>query len=484
MTPSPRTSSPCLRALGLRSSALLLGAALALCGTFASPSAAHATTLRLRSGAVLHGEIVSADEERLQFRRWDNGGLVELTWAHLLPADAARLQAIHLGEGLEDEMADAVRLTLRDGRELVGRLVEDRPDRVRILLNLQDPPSTLSAASIVRRDPARVKAVLLTPAQELYDARARAAEPKSAQSQFDLGLACLRLRLYDKAKEHLQRSAELDPLFKDRAEAKLALGAREKAEEGARRELEKLEKALAVQKFDDARAALARLKDEYKNARSARGAAELEARIAAEEKSYVGDKKQFLDNKLLSDWWDAARSLLRKASSKRELELAKAKAYVDAILDTEVKESLARSMNLDPKDLEERWNQRKPTATKTATYGESTWLVDAGPRKKAGADAKSLEEFLNEGDLDKIIDQLRQSAKKNTAAAQEEWWKVASSEKRQAFLEAYAAEKFGKEVELKSQPCATCQGKGLVAGNAELCRRCVGARRDRVVVFR
>lgn len=449
----------------------------------AAPALASAAVIHLRSGTVLFGEVVSADENRFQFRRWDNGGVVDLAWTNLVPADAARLQALHRGEIIEDEMIDAARLTLKDGSEVVGKIVEERADRVRIQVGLQDT-RTLVPTTIVKRETARIKALQLASVQDLYDAQVRKTDLKSAAAQLDLGLFCLRLRNYDKAKEHLQKAGELDPALKERADAKIALGERERAEEGARLLLERIEKSIATQKFDDARAAVAKLKESFPLARAARGAADLEARIAAEEKSFVTDRKQFMDNKLLNDWWETARTSLRKAAATRELDLGKAKEYVDKVLGGEVKDLLVKRMAIEAKDFDDRWAQRKPSVTKTANYGEGSWIVDSGTGKKApGTDAKNLDDFLNQGDIDKLINDLRVKEKKDAKTAAEDWWKAASNDKRQAWLEAYAAERLCKTTEVKTPPCAACSGKGLTGGNTELCHRCLGARHDRIVNF-
>ncbi|MBI5365975.1 MAG: hypothetical protein HZA54_02965, partial [Planctomycetes bacterium] len=332
---------------------------------------------------------MSADDDKISLRRWDNGGVVELPWERLMPADAARVLALQKGEAIEEEMVDAVKLVLKDGSEVVGRIVEDRADRVRVQVGPTDT-RTLVAASVVRREPTRVNALQFGSAQSLYDARARAADLKSAKAQQELGLFCLRLRLFDKAKEHLLRAAELDPALKAECDAKIALSERERVEEGARTLLDQIEKALAALKFDEARAAAAKLKETCAAARAARAAGDQDKRIAEAEALYQDRGKQVDDNRLFGDWVDAAQSALRKAAGRRELEIAKAREYVDRVLAEEVKATLAKRMGLEPQDVEARWSGRQPGEKKTAYYGDSSWIVDAGggARKPGGSDAK------------------------------------------------------------------------------------------------
>src|SRR5262245_63567978 len=56
----------------------------------AAPSRAEA--LRLRDGTLLFGEVLAHEESGVRVRRFDNGGVVDLRWDHLIPEEAERLR--------------------------------------------------------------------------------------------------------------------------------------------------------------------------------------------------------------------------------------------------------------------------------------------------------------------------------------------------------------------------------------------------------
>ena len=221
--------------------------------------------LRLRSGAVLWGQVVEHDAERVRFRRIDTGGVVSLPWSFLDPTEEAglRLEYGYVELASEELLTDAERFTLRDGSELLG-LVDGRDAQFIWIKNVDGrlpvPLQNLQGA------PERVRAPALEifTRQELYQSKSAALGAAlvapgriGAEAHDELAIYCERLFDYVHALEHYTYVDQLDPTYEsDRISA--ALGrARVKADQQEQLDvLSSIDLFSARGRFDRALAAL------------------------------------------------------------------------------------------------------------------------------------------------------------------------------------------------------------------------------------
>lgn len=461
-----------LSPLAPRTSLLFLILALA--------SLAFSTTIRTRNGDLLSGEITSHDDKGFTLHRHDTGGDVTIAWEQLDADEAKRVQdLLKLPEEKEELMIDGSRLTLDDGTTVEGKITDDRPDLVVIKTltgNRQVP-----RARIQKVDPVQIPALAFCTAQELYDQQAKSLDAKDAKAQYAMGQFCIRVKLFDKAKEHFDAALALDPSMGPEIQKRLSVVDRTAKESEAQALKDQANSLLAAQKFDEALAAAKKLASDFGGTAAGRDADALVKKITDDQTAFASDKGKFLGSKVVDEWYNEMDSLLRKAATQKGLTLAQAKTYVEKALTTEIKQKLADSLKLKADDLDAAWRSRQVADAKSASYGEGTWVIDN--MRSRGSDPASLDDVQERAKNDTTIAAEQKKLALDMSKAPEDWWAKASTQVKMNWLRAYNAERNLTVVEAKYEACASCKGKGLLGG-AALCKRCNGLRADRVVTYK
>jgi len=462
--------------------ALVAVAVLAL-----SAADALAVSVRLRTGAVLSGDVVATDTDGFRLKRWDNGGVVFVQWEHLAVEDARRVRKLlTLPEESAKEMIEIVRIQTKNGSFLEGRIVEETGDKLTLLT--KEGKKTIPSASILKREKGVVEATSLYTPKELYDEKAKGASDTDPSGQFDLGSLCMRLGLWTEADRHFAKALELDPALKDKVDQRRAMVTRRKKEQDAVALKSQVEELIGDRKFKEARASFDKLKGEFGDLVAKADLDSLEGELNEGEKggsipNGPGGGGKPADDKMFKDYCSILEIFLKKPAADTKAILEVAMKYVEGSLHKEVVKELARRLKLKPEELEERWEARQISSTRKQSYGEGTWVKEGKKKKKPDAeDAPSYEDLIKAQESDKIIEDLWSKDRRDPRAVNEEWWKGAGAERRLAWLVAYAAETLFEVVEVQWAKCRTCGGKGLLG--KDLCKTCLGVKNEKVVVYK
>ena len=448
--------------------------------------AAEVTMLKLRDGAILWGTIEDHDIERLGLRRLDNGGLVRLGWDRLDPVQSERLrERFGYADGSSEEvMTEADRLILRDGTELVGKIVNRTQDELWIKTatrTLPVPKLRLAGAATV----VQVPALDVYSSEELYREALLDLEPEDPASQLELALFSERVLAFEQALEHVERALALDPEFQPEQLA----GHRERIA----RKHENAEQIGVLREID-----LWRTRGRFDRALElARGFEERfpESPLREDARRKLGlverGMEQALGERVASLWHHAARKLVREKAMDPDASFEAAVAWIDESLSeevlTRVHEEVQRSVSseLTPEDVRRHFDQRERVRWQKATYGEGTWLLGEADAL-AGLEVSAPKEAQTERDSERerIKEKIRRYMKNQEVIRraksaevggdddQQDFWKTWSSNGRAGWLLAYYAEN-GGDMQLREpifRNCSQCGGTGtreiINTGNA------------------
>lgn len=459
---------------------------LAFCLVQDTPAAAAAPTtmLRLRTGAVDFGAIVSHTPEGVRFRRLETGGEVELPWGFLDPAEEDALrQLFGYVEAEEEELEiDADRIELADGREVVGRIV----NRGATHLSLKRAEGTVQIALTNVKGAitsTRVPALEVFTKEELYQEMASALQARlvldgrdGARAHDELAKYCERLLDFVRASQHYRRALELDPAFdparltaaKARTEAKAAL-------QSEVDELAAIDLWRARKRYDLAIEGLKNFRTLHPKSALLEDLNKLQARVASAQ-------ERDLREAIVSRWHHWSLRLAQEAGRKTSFE--EVQAYLDEKMGEEVSQkvrddvqSIAPGIEVD--QVRKLWGERKGGKFRTATYGLGTWLIGESARaeldqdkKKAGQEAppapgsaaearKKLEERISRYLANQKLTRGSGGGAQNEEEPQVFWgeWNWAG---RTQWILAYYAEKSGdfRDLEGRLSACRECGGTG------------------------
>ncbi len=485
-------SSVLLRVL-CASVVLCLAPASSRCAQDAVASAAPSTMLRLKSGAIAFGQILSHDPDGIRFRMLESGGEVPLAWSILDPTEAEELRLAYgyVASEAEELMLEADRIELVTGKELVGRIVKrtDTDLWVKRAEGTVPIPKTQVRGAITS---VQVPALDLFTREELYQEKAFELETRlvakgriGAQAHDELAHFAERLFDYAHALEHYQRAAERDPTYESsrlaldiaRAQANAAL--QEQVDQLAEIDLQRARK-----RYDKAIDLVAQFRAKYGKSPLLVDLAKLQERVAkAQERD--------LRAEIISRWHFWAVRLAREAARKPSFE------EVQGYLDEKMAEDLAQKVRdevqtiapaVEVERVRRLWGERKGGKYRTATYGLGTWLLGESARteldltkeKKAAEPEKGTQSAARKKLEERIQRYLenqkltRQSAQSSADDSEdpEVFWEKWNWAGRAQWVLAYFAEKSGefRDQQARFENCRECGGTGardmLFTGNA------------------
>lgn len=468
----------------------------ALAAFLSLPAPAVAETVRLRIGRALYGELGAVDAEGVQFRRWDNGGVMFLPWASLASSEARRLRAAsHAEETVARPTAPGVRIVTDSGKVEEGIVVEDTPDRVVLKAGARRPQ--IPSKSIRSRVAIDLDLEKVYTPDEIYEQKLKASDVASADGNVAMAESALALRLPDKARAHYLRAAELDPARKD-AITKLLEGLDRRQKEVEARKLRADIAALAAAgKFAEVHAKLGKLREGFADTEATQDLDAYAQKLQADEEQYNKNRDEFLRKKIVPEWYETMERLVRKKAGDRRATLADAQAYVDSGLEPEVKAFLASKYGIADADIEKYWTERQVTDKRSASFASGSWIREGGASGAVGGGAAGGARQARSA-LDRLLGGDRRRAQPAAAAGgkrpawvlqtPEEWWATSPTPTRSEWLEAYYAEKL-KLLDKKTKPCPLCNGEGVFhrvmpESSEELpCKRCHGVKHEATVIY-
>ncbi len=435
--------------------------------------------LQLHGGALLWAEVLGADNERVELRRLDQGGLVDLPWRMLAPTTERELR---LRFGLieleaEEIFTTAQRIPLTDGREVIGLIVERTDDALHVKTAgaLMVLPMARIATGIAN---VQVSAREIFTRDELFEQRRAelaqaldAGGTRAVEAHEALALHAEHLFDYVRALEHW-RAAEAGGLVRDDLAARLAQAERKAAVQEQVDTLDGIDRLRARGKFGEAFAQLETFGTRFPRSPLLEDRARLVSRVQIEQ-------TRALERAVPQRWhyWSAA--LIREAA--RALPYEAALAWLDGQVSEDIAAKVALDMEeiapgLQVADVRSLWERRGRGRSHSATYGIATWLLGADaaraglpePKTEGAPSAKDSQRAELEDRIQRYFKNQVQ-ANRSSSGAQDaedpaEVWATMDANARTQWMLAWYAENSG-DMQLDRvafAPCRTCGGTGVI----------------------
>jgi hypothetical protein len=457
-----------------------------------APAETKDTLLRLKSGAIVFGQILAHDPDGIRVRMLETGGEIPLPWGVLDPteADEMRQRYGYVQADSEELLVEADRIELASGKELVGRIVSR--DETHLWVKRAEGTVPIPKTS-VRGAITSVEAPALDifTREELYQDKAfelqgrlAAAGRPGAQANDELAHFAERLFDYTHALAHYTRAAELDPNYEParltqdiaRTQAKAAL--QKQVDQLAEIDLQRARKG-----YKKAIDLIAEFRTLYAKSPLLADLNQLAERVA---KSQERDLREEIISR--THYWSVrlAREIAQKTNLEEVQAYLEEKMGEDLMLKVrEDVQSIAPGIEVD--QIKRLWGDRKGGKYRWATYSLGTWLIgeearaeldqtkdkkEAEPPKGSAAEQrKKLEEKVKRYmDNQKLTRQG--SDKPDDSEDPQAFWQTWNWAGRSQWVQARFAEKSGffHDLQARFENCRECGGTGareiLFTGNA------------------
>jgi hypothetical protein len=490
-----------------------IGLLLLLAAVLAIPVAAE--TLRLKTGRILHGDILNADTEGFQFKRYDNGGSLFLPWGSLASTEVSRLRGALMPEtAAARPMVKGLRVVTDQQSVYEGVVVEDTAEKLTLKLGAKKFP--IPVKSIRQRVEVELDAEKVFTAEEQYDQKVAEIDATTADGNMVLAEFALAHGLSAKARTHYEKVKEVDPARKESIDKILADFDRRMKEAEAKKLRADILALSEAGKFDQVKDMLAKLKESFEGTEAAQDVDSLTQKIQAEQEKFVKNRDEQLKKKIAPDWYETMDRLIRRKVAERNVTLEVAKAYVEGQLEAAIKATLASKYEIKDADVDRYWAERPAGTNRSASYGSGSWVIaggQSGPIQLKGAQQQPQQNprggntgGLNRSNARSTLDRLlggggsRGNQRQQQPQAQakppeykldtaEEWWQSVTGLTRSEWLRAVFAEKALKVSSRKERACLQCGGQGTFTysspgGQEEVpCKRCHGTKNDVTVIF-
>ncbi len=485
----------------IRCGAFLLAVALAV------PAAAE--TLRLKTGRVLHGDILNADTAGFHIKRFDNGGSLFVPWDAVAAHDVARLRTELVPDtAVVRPTVMCIRVVTDQQSVYEGLKVEETDAKLVLKLGARKIP--IPVKSIKHRVEIELDMDVVYTPEELYEMRAAEVDVLTADGNMVLGDYALSLGLASIARTHYEKIKEIDPARAGEIDKLLADFDRRQQEAEVKKLQEDITLLAKKFKFDDAKERLEKLQD-LAGKMDPPPQVDVEAlaqTLKADEEQYIAKRDEMLKKEIVPAWYATMERLIRRKASERNMTLEMAKGYVESSLESEIKATLASKYDITDEDVDRFWNERQPTKNRTASYGSGTWIIAGGQsgdiQLKVGGSTStgrtSGGSTSGRSTLDRLLGGRRSSRQRTQRQPQqqtivykldtpEQWWLSVSGMLRADWLEAVFAEKSLKVIQRKERACPRCGGQGMFQrvsayGTDELpCKRCHGTKNEVTVYY-
>jgi tetratricopeptide (TPR) repeat protein len=425
--------------------------------------------LRAESNRVTRGWLTGLDQEGFVFERFGARRAVRHAWTDLVDADARRLRKrfrLDAGASAELALVSGHRLHFKGGGKVEGVLERVDP-RGQHWVRHDGLLLPYPEDRIARVEEIRLPEEAVFDKESLYLRHLRAVRPVTATQHRELADHLFRIGNYEEAKHHYLVAIETKPNLRWELRGRLGEIDRALADEETNRELRRARRLFALSgKLDEARAILMRLMEN--DPRLARTATRLVKEIDAEARERLIRRFHAVKHE---EFKDAIRDYLRL----KRPTLEQATDWALKGLPAELRARIGKRLDLD----EDRVAELEPTRTTGMPHWTSYWSGSFTVSSRA---------------------KLGKSTSRRIRGDPEAWWNANPGlTGRTAFLSAFAVERLPdlfEVVRVRFENCSHCGGRGVVARAThdtrataghewkELCRRCYGAKRDRIVGYR
>lgn len=431
--------------------------------------------IKLRGGLFQWGMIEDHTADLLTFRRIDTGGVVIVPWTLLDPTQELELKTKfgYIDLTSEEILITAEKLILRDGREVIGLLLE----RTDTLLFFQTQGRVLQIPKALVKDHIaglQVPALDVKSKEELYREKEQLIDPENPEDHYKLAGFCERILDFSRAREHYEAARTLDAEFKSReldailARVTIRVENQEQVDFLANVDLLKRKR-----KFANALDQLALFDSNYPDSPLITERLKMEDRV-------LRARSDYMHREVSSLWFSWMGRLVTKSA--REHGYQASLGYLEDKLSEDIVTNITNTLRKNWPDLDEDqvrqfFIERKLGRWKGASYGLGTWLLGEEaavkgnkPSKPAGTSGSSRDKAREE-QAAKIARFLRnqemakraRKSEDDEAAIDTAWNKLSVSARRNWMI-AYYAEN-GGDLVVRPKPelraCSQCAGTGV-----------------------
>lgn len=449
-------------------------------------AAAPAQTLQLRDGTLLVGKVQEATGNQLVFKRIDNGGILRLRWDQLTKASADTIKA---REGLLVESDEVITVTadvlrIAPGgiapKEIVGRIIGE--DDKSIIIRSRGSTLPVLRSTIKGRSQRQVAPSEIFTTDEYYLDLSQQMNPgDDADKHIQLADKLLKVRDYKHAELHLLKAKELgggrQPELLDAKLQHLTL----LKESAAERQL--LDEIRTWQNRGDFKRAVAKL-EEFKQRFPQ---TKLQGDLEQTESRLMKIREHHYVVQVTRLWYRTIDWVAKRKAAERNLSLADARSYCEREMGKEIRERVAKKLELELDEVDKMWGSRTKHSGAAATeqyyYGVASWVLGEEALIKGTKQAEAEEKAKEEEDKksskrDKELERLRKRIQEAIRRARQggggaannakkevtpdSWWAEAPRAVRLSFLRAYYVENAGdlEVVNAYVDACKNCGGRG------------------------
>ena len=425
--------------------------------------------LRDSANEVTRGWLTDRDQEGFVFERFGARSPVRHAWTDLVDADARRLRKrfrLDAGPGEELGLVSGHRLHFKGGGTVEG-VLERTDGRGQHWVRHDGLLLPYPKDRIQRIEELRLREESVFDKEELYLRHLHAVRPVTATQHRKLADQLYRIGNYEEARQHYRLAINLDDRFRWELSGRLDEIDRALADEESNLELRRARRLFALDgRLEEAKAILLRLMEN--DPRLARSATRLVREIDAEARDRLVRRFHAVKDE---EFKEAIREFLRL----KRPTLEEATSWALKGLPAELRARIGERLDLD----EDQVAELEPTRTTGMPHWTHYWSGSFAVSSRA---------------------RLGKSTRRRIRGDPEEWWnRHPGLTGRTAFVSAFAVERLPdlfEVVQVRFENCSRCGGRGVVkratfdslntGGNSwkELCPRCYGAKRDRIVAYR
>ena len=470
--------------INLRKNALVFVALISIMLSLANQS--FSLTILLKNGSSVSGEIVASDEYGLEFKCWGTDGILRLKWHHFNDEEISRLKnTLSLSPLMRDAYSiEGYKIYLKSGGVYEGVMIEKSSTHIKVktIMGIKNTPVT----DVLRLDNLKIDPLKIYTAQEWYIEKAKAFDLKNAADNFELAEYCRQfLKLYDKAKEHYNKAAQLSVSYKERAYQKIAALDNDviRAKE---LEVERLLSNKDLKSLEQAKSIMAEWrKNTGLSAETIKIIDNLEKKVMEAEKSMASKSQKENVKKILQQHYSAIKSLVKKLCG-QEMSYQDAASYINTMLYKQIVEKLSKDNKMTEEEIISILSDKSPekydnVPKRESSFGDGSWIANTEAQQQTPS--MTPEEFAKyQKKIKAITDAKDKAVQKNELIAPEAWWTKASEIQKGYFLESLFIERYLYVIERKETPCSTCNGEGVITKN--LCKRCWGTMVDIILIYK
>jgi hypothetical protein len=349
-------------------------------GEIASP-AMPPMMLRLRSGAILWGSVLEHDPDGIRFRRVSTGGIVQLAWGRLDPAEegALRLRFGYVDSGADEIMVTADRFQLINGTEIIG-LIESRTDQHLFVKTAERTIPVAKSQVAGASTTVQVPALDIFTKDELYQRRVLELQAEllgegtdAAEANFALAQYCERLFDYARALHHYRKTAELDPEFEAEEVAPAAARCEVKAAQQEQVDmLAEIDRWRARKRYDRAIELLGQFPERFPNSPLLEDWNKLRDRVA---KYQERDLAAEIVRLVYSHTTKLTRKAARDKTAYESLLAYLEEGLLEDLRQAVVDDIQQLAPGIEPDEMQRFWDARERGRRRTGSYGFGTWLL-------------------------------------------------------------------------------------------------------------